>query len=108
MADGGMFIFAFALGLAVSGMVASVLGAAANLRAGFYPPFVQRDRVLISLLATMFAGPVMLFNAAYDRWRDGDLASLTFVIAVGIAAVWTMALGILVTELAWRAGILVT
>ncbi|MEX0347226.1 MAG: hypothetical protein AB3N20_20050 [Rhizobiaceae bacterium] len=108
MADGGMFIFAFALGLAVSGLVASALGAAANLRAGFYPPFVQRDRILISLLATMLAGPVMLFNAAYDGWRDGNLASLPFVIAVGIAAVWTMALGILVTELAWRAGILVT
>lgn len=103
-----MFIFAFALGLAVSGLVASALGAAADRRAGFYPPFVQRDRVLVSLLSTMFAGPVMLYNAAYDGWRDGKLASLSFAFALAVAAVWALALGILVTELAWRAGILVT
>ncbi len=95
------------MGLTVSCAAACVLGAAANVPAGFYPPFVRRDRIIQSLAGTMIAGPVMLSNEALSRFSAGGLSLAFLLICLSVAAGWTMALGILVTELAWRAGILI-
>lgn len=108
VADWVVLTFAFALGLAVSSVAAMALGAPANTRAGFRPPFVNRDHLAMSLLITAFAGPVMLFNDAVEARGDGVIGPLFFVTCLAITGLWALAIGILATELAWRAGLLIT
>lgn len=108
MDDWVILAFAFALGLSVSGVAASALGAYANVRAGFHPPFVRRDNLALSLFVTAIAGPVMLFNDALHARNKAGLGLFALAACLLIACIWILSLGILITELAWRAGILVT
>lgn len=108
MDDWVLLVFAFAIGLAVSGVTASALSAFMNARAGFHPPFVRRDNLALSLLVTAIAGPIMLFNDALKARVVGGLGLFALAACLSVTCIWTLSLGILVTELAWRAGILVT
>lgn len=103
-----LLMFAFAIGLTASGLVSSALAAVAKVQAGFHSPFVRRDNVALSLFITAFAGPVMLFNDARNARSSRKISVLVFTGCMLITAIWVLSLGILVTELAWRLGILVT
>lgn len=103
-----LLAFAFAMGMATSGLTASALSAALDVRAGFHPPFVRPQRLAVSLLITALAGPVMLLNDVVNALRAGRIGSTAAFAGLVIACLWALALGILVTELAWHAGILVT
>ena len=108
VADWILLIFAFVMGLTVSGVVASALGAASDQTAGFHAPFVQRRHLLRSLTVTMFAGPIMMINDAISAYAGRRIRPVTFAACLVFAGGWALALGILATELAWRAGILLS
>ncbi len=107
VSDFELLVFAFAMGLATSGLVASAVGAFFGAGAGFHPPFVMRRRLIMSLAIVALAGPVMLFNDLFHAMESGALGPLRLGAGLFVSIVWITALGILITELAWRVGILV-
>lgn len=96
------------MGMATSGVAASALSSVLDVRAGFHPPFVRPRRLAVSLLITALAGPMMLFNDLAQARRAGRSGVLMTLAGIVVACLWALALGILVAELAWHAGILVT
>ena len=60
-----------------------------------------------SLVIVALAGPVMLINDLVHAMQSGAVGPVRLGAGLFVSAVWMIALGILTTELAWRAGILV-
>lgn len=95
-----LLIYAFCAGLTLSGVSATLLELTNGRRAGFRPPFIHRDRLMASLGTTLAAGPYMLGNEALAAWRLGIIGSVTLVFWGVVAAVWALASGIVVVEIA--------
>lgn len=96
-------LYAFTAGVTLSGVAATVLEIAAGGRAGFRPPFIGRDRLAASLGTTLAAGPYMLGNEALAAWRAGIIGTLTLIAWGAVAAIWALASGVVVVELALAA-----
>lgn len=92
--------FAFVVGLTVAGFFGSAMEIAAGARLHLAPPFVARDRIALSLAASLLAGPFMLVNDALEARHGGRIGRIAFLVRLAIAAGWTLATGIVVTELA--------
>lgn len=92
--------FALAVGLTVAGFAGSIMEIAAGTRLRLAPPFVDRQRIILSLAASFAAGPFMLVNDALDARAARRIGGPAFALCVVIALGWTLASGIVATELA--------
>lgn len=93
-------VFAFLIGITVSGLLGSILEIATGRRLGFVEPFVSPRRVAVSLLVTLAAGPMMLGNDALQARREGRVGHATLVVAAVVVVLWTCAMGIVTAEVA--------
>lgn len=100
MAAIAQFAYAFAVGLTLAGLAATLLELSAGRRIGFRPPFVSAERFGRSLALTMLAGPLMLANEAIAARRTGLIELRVLGLCVVFAAVWSTATGVLLVELA--------
>jgi hypothetical protein len=94
------FSFAFAVGLTVAGFAGSVMEIATGAPLRLAPPFIDRRRIALSLAASLAARPFMLFNDTLEARRHGRIGLPALSICLAIGAGWTLATGILATELA--------
>lgn len=94
------FSFAFAVGLTIAGSAGSAMEIATGVPLRLAPPFVDRRRIALSLAASLAAGPFMLVNNALEARQHGRIGLPALSICLFIGAVWTLATGILATELA--------
>lgn len=94
------FAFALAVGLTIAGFAGSIMEIAAGARLRLAPPFVDRRRIVLSLAASAAAGPFMLVNDALDARAARRIGTPAFALLIAIAIGWTMATGIVATELA--------
>ncbi len=92
--------FAFLVGITVSGLLGSAMELATGRRLGFVEPYVSPEKIGLSLLATLAAGPMMLANDALVARHAGRVGMLTLAIAAVIAVLWACATGIVVAEVA--------
>jgi len=72
----------------------------AGRRVAFAEPYVSPAHVLRSLAATACAGPFMLVNAALDAYRDRRVSTVMLISCGCSAAVWALALGIVLIAIA--------
>ncbi|MCO5164375.1 MAG: hypothetical protein M9939_25115 [Mesorhizobium sp.] len=93
------FAFALAVGLTIAGFAGSIMEIAAGARLRLAPPFVDRRRIVLSLAASAAAGP-FLVNDALDARAARRIGTPAFALLIAIAIGWTMATGIVATELA--------
>lgn len=91
--------YALAVGLTVAGIAGSAIEIVAGKRLGFRTPFVARDRIAVSLAATLAAGPAMLANEAIAAWRVGLIDRAALCLCAFTALVWATATGIVFVEL---------
>mgnify|MGYP001026902260 CR=1 FL=1 len=101
-----MLVYALAAGLTLAGLAGSAIEMAAGRRLCFRPPFVTRRRFGLSLLLTMATGPFMLANEALAARRCGAIDRAPFGLCILVAAIWSIATGILMVELALMASAL--
>lgn len=87
-------------GLTAGGSIGSIMEAVAGRRLSFGAPFISREHLLRSLLATVFAGPFMLVNDALEAWRTGSVSLVAVASCLATACVWTAALGLVVVDVA--------
>lgn len=92
--------FALAVGLTIAGFAGSVMEIAAGARLRLAPPFIDRRRIVLSLAASFAAGPFMLVNDALAARRACRIGGPALAVCVVIALGWTLATGIVATELA--------
>jgi len=100
--------FAFAAGLTVSGMGATLAQIISGEPVGFVEPYLARRRILRSLALTALAGPFMLGNDALRAFASGRIGRVRLGTFALVAATWALALGVLVIALAAEAGSLLT
>lgn len=94
--------YAFLSGLTLCGLLGTAMEIVAGHRLLFAEPFVSRRRVLLSLAAAAAAGPFMLGNEALAAWRAGSISAVLLVACVLMSAVWSLATGVVVLDLAVR------
>jgi hypothetical protein len=94
------FGFAFIVGLTVCGLAGTIMEIASGTRLRMAEPFVSGRRPGRSLLASMAAGPFMLFNDAVAARREGRIGAGGMTATMATASVWVLSMGILTTELA--------
>lgn len=92
--------FALAVGLTIAGFAGSVMEIAAGARLRLAPPFIDRRRIALSLAASLAAGPFMLVNDALAARAARRIGVPSLAVYVAIALGWTLATGIVATELA--------
>ena len=56
------------------------------------------------LVVMVIAGPTVLFHNAAKAWRAKSCTGLSFCIAASIAAYWSLAIGMLVLQIATAVG----
>ena len=98
-----LLAYSLAAGLTVSGVAACLLELATGRRLGFRPPFLVRERLLVSLFRAAAAGPYMVGNEALAAFREGVIGPLHLAAWTAIATAWALATGILVIEVALAA-----
>jgi hypothetical protein len=97
-----LICYAFMAGLTLCGFLGTVMELAAGRRLSFTEPFVSHSHILRSLGSTAAAGPFMLVNDALDAWRCGHV-SVGVALSCGLtSAVWALATGVVMLELAAR------
>lgn len=101
---GHVELFAFALftGITVCGMAGTVFEMIAERPVSFAEPFVSRRALTRSLTATLLAGPMMLANDALTARRRRDISFAMLLSCCGTALCWSLAIGIVILELAAR------
>jgi len=92
---------AFLTGLTVAGLSGSMMELVSRTRLSLAPPFLRRERVLLSLCASAAAGPFMLLNDTLSARRDGRIGACMFSFAASICFLWVLATGIVIAELAF-------
>lgn len=87
-------------------LVAFVLGTALSAAAGTYAetvfgiparldrPFVDSDRIMVSLVRMLFAGAYLLVGEAAEAREEGRCGFFVLSAAILFAAVWCLCLGI--------------
>ncbi|PAQ10660.1 DUF6949 family protein [Mesorhizobium temperatum] len=99
-------LFAFMVGLTSCGLAGSAMELISGQRLAFAEPYVSPAHLLRSLFATACAGPLMFANEALDAWRQGRISAPALISCGCTATVWALALGVVLIDIASRAGIL--
>jgi hypothetical protein len=89
------FIAGTALSAAAGTFAESIFGSAARL----HRPFVDSDRIMISLARMLFAGPYFLVGEAAEARVKGRCGFATWAVSILFAAGWCLCLGIVALEL---------
>lgn len=55
---------------------------------------------IVYLLVMVLAGPTILFNNAAKAWREKSCSGLAFWLAAAISGYWSLAIGMLVIQIA--------
>ena len=87
-------LFATTAGFTASGIAANLYRLAVKKKAE------TSLRRLAYLVAMVVAGPTVLFDNAAKSWRAKSCTGLSFCVAASISAYWSLALGLLVLQLA--------
>ena len=85
--------FAYVAGLAVGGIIASLMELSAGEEPSFAPPFFSRDHLARFLISIVAAGPFMLANDALRARRSGELAATELTWLLATASIWAVAVG---------------
>jgi hypothetical protein len=93
-----MVLFPFAAGLTASGIAANLYRLVVRKKA-------ETGFARMTYLAVMvIAGPSVLFDNAAKAWRSKSGSWLSFCVAASIASYWSLAIGLLVIQLAFAVG----
>ncbi len=92
--------FAFAVGLTINGFLGAIMEIAFGTRLRLAPPYIAPDHLVLSLAASLAAGPFMLVNHALGEPTGRRLRPVALAACLAVAFAWTLATGIIVTELA--------
>lgn len=95
-----LVLFAFSVGLTACGLAGSAMELIVGRKVAFAEPYVSPAHVLRSLAATACAGPFMLVNAALDARRDRRISTVMLISCGCSAAVWALALGVVLVAIA--------
>ena len=90
------FIAGTALSAAAGTFAETIFGSAARLDR----PFVDSDRIFLSLARVLFAGPYFLVGEAAEAREEGRCGLITWATSIVFAAGWCLCLGIVTLELA--------
>jgi hypothetical protein len=86
--------------------LSAVAGNLAEVRAGtparLDRPFVDSDRIGLSLLRVLFAGPYLLVGEAALARHEGRCGPIAWSASILFAALWCLASGILCLEFIWQ------
>ncbi len=98
MHDGMALLFIITVGLTTSGIVANV-----------YRLLASKHKALagkaVYLTVMVVAGPSVLFDNAARTRRKKECSNFAFWIAAAVASYWSLAIGLLVAELALALGL---
>lgn len=89
------FITGTVLSAAAGTFAETIFGSTARLDR----PFVDSDRILISLARVLFAGPYFLVGEAAEAREDVRCGLLTWAASILFAAGWCLCLGIVALEM---------
>lgn len=90
------FIAGTALSAAAGTFAETIFGSTARLDR----PFVDSDRILVSLAQVLFAGPYFLVGEAAEAREEGRCGLATWTFSILFAAGWCLCLGIVALEMA--------
>jgi hypothetical protein len=89
------FIAGTALSAAAGTFAETIFGSTARLDR----PFVDSDRILVSLARVLLAGPYFLVSEAADAREEGRCGLFVWAISILFSALWCLCLGIVALEL---------
>lgn len=89
-------IFAFVIGVVISGIFANVFGLVTNAQSRFYLPVTSDARRLVIVAILLFATPHIVISAAGRVLRHGEMASAYTIALYGLCSLWSIGLGFLV------------
>ena len=89
------FIAGTALSAAAGTFAETIFGSTARLDR----PFVDSERILVSLARVLFAGPYFLVGEAAEAREVGRCGPLAWAMSILFAAGWCLCLGIVALEL---------
>jgi hypothetical protein len=90
------FIAGTALSAAAGTFAETIFGTTARLDR----PFVDSDRILMSLARVLLAGPYFLVGEAAEAHEEGRCGFVTWALSILCAAGWCLCLGIVALEMA--------
>lgn len=96
-----MLAYALAVGLTLSGFAGTAMELKWGRRLGFGPPFVMRERMARSLVIAFAVGPFMLTNEAMAARQAGAIDRKAVFFCMLGAVIWSIAIGVMVLELAF-------
>jgi len=91
-------LYCVASGFTASGIAASLYRLSVKKRAE--TSFAR----MAYLIVMVVAGPTVLFENAAKAWRSKSCTGLSFCVAASIAAYWSLAIGLLVLQIATTVG----
>lgn len=89
-------IFAFAIGIVISGIFANVFELVTNTQSMLHLPATSDGRRLLIVMVLVFAAPHIVMCAAGRVWRDGEMAPAHTFAICGLCSLWSIGLGFLV------------
>lgn len=96
--------FVFVSGLVAGGVVGVLLEMWSGRRLAFAEPFVTMRRPVRSLALAALAGPFMLFNEALDAFRARRVGWTTVGSSAALSLTWAFLTGIVVVDVAFFVG----
>lgn len=93
---------AFVAGTSFAAAAGTYAESRARVSARLDWPFVDRQRIGISLLQMLLAGPYLLTGEVTLARTEGRCGSAIWVTGILFAAAWCLALGIVWLELLWQ------
>jgi hypothetical protein len=100
--------FVFVSGLVAGGTLGVLLEMWSGRRLAFSEPFVTMRRPLRSLLLAAFSGPFMLFNEALEAFRARRVGWTTVGSSAALSMTWAFLAGIVVIDVAFFVGSLLS
>jgi hypothetical protein len=97
-----LFVFAFLIGLASSGLAGSLIEWRTHRPASFSPPLFMAERPLRSVALSTVAGPWMLVNDAIAARNNRSIGGFMYYSCFLTAGLWMLATGIVLLDLASR------
>ncbi len=89
-------IFAFAIGMVISGIFANVFELVTNTQSILHLQVTSDGRRLLIIAILMFAAPHIVMCAAGRVWRDGEMAPAHTFAICGLCSLWSIGLGFLI------------
>lgn len=93
---------AFIAGTSLSAVAGNFAEGRAQVRARLDRPFVDNERIGLSLLRVLLAGPYLLVGEASVAREEGRCGIISWSVAILFAGLWCLASGILCLELLWQ------